>query len=55
MPVLKENGCPNQASKQMKPNSQTERMVKMMKKDQGERAMEENPLLPPDRKAVHGN
>ena len=26
------------------------RMVKMMKKDQGERGMEENPLLPSDRK-----
>ena len=27
-----------------------ERMVKMTKKDQGERGMEKNPLLPPDRK-----
>ena len=34
------NGCPNQASKQLKPNGQTERMVKMTKKDQGERGME---------------
>ena len=25
-------------------------MVKMMKKDQGESGMENNPLLPPDRK-----
>ena len=31
------NGCPNQASKQLKPNGQMERMVKMTKKDQGER------------------
>ena len=31
------NGCPNQASKQLKPNGQVERMVKMTKKDQGER------------------
>ena len=45
------NGCPNQASKQLKPNGQMERMVKMTKKDQGEREMEKkNPLLPPDRK-----
>ena len=44
------NGCPNQASKQLKPNGQMERMVKMTKKDQGERGMEKNPLLPPDRK-----
>ena len=44
------NGCPNQASKQLKPNGQKERMVKMTKKDQGERGMEKNPLLPPDRK-----
>ena len=42
------NGCPNQASKQLKPNGQMERMVKMTKKDQGERGMEKNPLLPPD-------
>jgi len=34
------NGCPNQASKQLKPNGQMERMVKMTKKDQGERGME---------------
>ena len=40
------NGCPNQASKQLKPNGQMERMVK----DQGERGIEKNPLLPPDRK-----
>ena len=44
------NGCPNQASKQFKPNGQMGRMVKMMKEDQGERRMEKNPLLPPDRK-----
>ena len=43
--------APNWASKQLKPNGQMERMVKMMKKDQGERGMEKkNPLLPPDRK-----
>ena len=41
------NGCPNQASKQLKPNGQMERMVKMTKKDYGERGMAENPLLPP--------
>ena len=39
-----------QALKQLKPNGQMERMVKMTKKDQGERGMEKNPLLPPDRK-----
>ena len=44
------NGCPNQASKQLKPNSQMERMVKMTKKDQGESGMDKNPLLPPDQK-----
>ena len=44
------NGCPNRASKQLKPNGQMERMVKMTKKDQGEIGMENNPLLPPDRK-----
>jgi len=32
------NGCPNQASKQLKPNAQMERMVKMTKKDQGEKS-----------------
>ena len=42
------NGCPNQASKQLKPNGQMERMVKMTKNDQGER--KKNPLLPPDQK-----
>ena len=36
------DGCPNQASKQLKPNGQMERKVKMMKKDQGERGMEKN-------------
>ena len=42
------NGCPNQASKQLKPNGQMERMVK---KDQGERGMEKTTtLLPPDQK-----
>ncbi len=40
----------NQASKRLKPNDQMERMVKMTKKDQGERGMEKNPLFPPDRK-----
>ena len=44
------NGCPNQASKQLKPNGQMERMVKMTMKDQGERGMEKHLLLPPDRK-----
>ena len=44
------NGCFNQASKQLKPNGQMERMVKMMKKDQGERGMGKNPLPPPDQK-----
>ena len=42
------NGCPNQASKQLKPNGQME-MLKMTKKDQAETGMEKNPLLPPDR------
>ena len=31
-------------------NGQMERMVKMTKKDQGERGMEKNTLLPPDQK-----
>ena len=44
------NDCPKQASKQLKPNGQMERIVKMTKKHQGERRMEKNPLLPPDRK-----
>jgi len=44
------NGCPNQASKQLKPNGQKERLLKMTKKYQGERGMEKKPLLPPDRK-----
>ena len=44
------NGRPTQASKQLKPNGQMERMVKMTKNDQGEIGMENNPLLPPDRK-----
>ena len=45
------NGCPNQASKQLKPNGRVERMLKMTKKDQGEREMEKKTsLLPPDRK-----
>ena len=50
MPVLNETWLPHQASEQMKPNDQMERMVRMMQKDQGERGMEENPLVPPDRK-----
>ena len=33
MRELMKNGCPNQASKQLKPNGQMERMVKMMKKE----------------------
>ena len=48
--IYKKNGCPNQASKQLKQNSQMERTVKMMKKGQGERGMGTNPLLPPNRK-----
>ena len=40
------NGCPNQASKQLKPNGQMERMVKMTKKDQGERGMEKKSITP---------
>ena len=44
------NGCPNQASKQLKPNGQMKRMVAMTKKDRGERGMGKNLLLPPDRK-----
>ena len=47
MPVLNETWLPHQASEQMKPNDQMERMVKMTKKDYGERGMAENPLLPP--------
>ena len=43
------NGCPSQASKQMEPNGQQarkrERMAKTMRKDEGEKGMEENPLL----------
>ena len=42
------DGCPYQASEQLKPNGQMERMVKMAKKDQGERGVGKNPL--PDRK-----
>jgi len=40
------NGCPNWASKQLKPNGQMERMVKMMKKDQGERGTEKKSITP---------
>ena len=40
----------NARVKQLKPNGQMERVGKMTKKDQGERGMEKNPLLPPDRK-----
>ena len=40
------HGCPNQASKRLKPNGQMERMVKMTKKDQGERGMEKNSITP---------
>ena len=40
------NGCPNQASKQLKPNGQMERMVKMTKKDQGERGMGKKSITP---------
>ena len=50
------NGRPTQASKQLKPNGQMERMVKMTKKDQGERGMENNNNITPTRsKTVHGN
>ena len=49
------NGCPNQASKQLKPNGQMERMVKMTKKDQGERGMEKKSITPTRSKTVHGN
>ena len=38
--------CPNQASEQLKQNGQMERMVKMMKKDQGERGMEKKSITP---------
>ena len=44
------NGCPNQASKQLKPNGQMERMVKMTNKDQEKQRWSKNPLLPSDRK-----
>ena len=43
------NGCPNQASKQIKPNGQMERMMKMTKKDNGKRGMEKIPPFPPVR------
>ena len=43
------NGCPNQASKQLKPNGQMERMVKMKERSRRKRDGE-NPLFPPDRK-----
>ena len=39
--------APNWASKQLKPNGQMERMVKMMKKDQGERGMEKKKSITP--------
>ena len=48
-------GCPNQASKQLKPNGQMERVVKMTKKDQGERGMEKKAITPTRSKTVHGN
>jgi len=48
------NGCPNQASKQLKPNGQMERMVKFTKKDLGERGMEIS-ITPTRSKTVHGN
>ena len=44
------NGCPNQASKQLKPNSQMERMMKMMKKGQGDRGMEKKSITPTQQK-----
>ena len=49
------NGCPNQASKQLKPNGQMERMVKMMKKEQGERRLEKKSITPTQSKTIHGN
>ena len=50
MRELNENGCPNQASKQLKPNSQMERMMKMMKKGQGDRGMEKKSITPTQQK-----
>ena len=44
------NGCPNQASKQLKANGQMERTVKMTKKDQGERGMEKKSITATHRK-----
>ena len=49
------NGCPNQASKQLKPNAQMERMVKMTKKDQGEKSHGKKSIIPTRSKTVHGN
>ena len=49
------NGCPNQASKQLKPNGQMERMVKMAKKDQGERGMGKKSITSIQLKTIHGN
>ena len=43
------NGCPNQASKQLKPNGQMERMVKITKKDQA-RHPEVTPIIPISKK-----
>ena len=40
-------------SKQLKPNGQMERMVKMTKKDQGD--MEKKNITPTQSKTVHGN
>ena len=55
MRELMKNGCPNQASKRLKPNGQMEKMVKMTKKDQGERGMEKKSITPTRSKTVHGN
>ena len=54
------NGCPNLASKLLKPNGQMERMVKMTKKDQGERGLGGGggggeSITPTRSKTVHGN
>ena len=50
------NGCPNQASKQLKPNGQMERMVKMTEKDEGETERGgKQSITPTPLKTVHGN
>ena len=49
------NGRPTQASKQLKSNSQIERMMKMTKKDQEERGMEKKSITPTQSKTIHDN